>query len=38
MRTLRARGQGGDDHSALLSLVEDLAHHRIGERTLTLTT
>ena len=38
MRTLRARGQGGDDHSALLSLVEDLAHHRIGEPTLTLTT
>jgi 2-hydroxy-3-oxopropionate reductase len=38
MRTLRARGQGGDDHSALLSLVEDLAQHRIGEPTLTLTT
>jgi 2-hydroxy-3-oxopropionate reductase len=34
LRTLRARGQGGDDHSALLSLVEDLAQHRIGESTL----
>jgi|SRR5579872_1828158 len=31
LRTLQARGQGGDDHSALLSLVEDLARHRIGE-------
>jgi 2-hydroxy-3-oxopropionate reductase len=38
LRTLRARGQGGDDHSALLSLAEDLAQHRIGEPTVTLTT
>jgi 2-hydroxy-3-oxopropionate reductase len=37
MRTLRARGQGGDDHSALLSLAEELAQHRIAEPTLTLT-
>jgi 2-hydroxy-3-oxopropionate reductase len=35
LRTLRARGQGGDDHSALLSLVEDLAQHRISPRPLT---
>jgi 2-hydroxy-3-oxopropionate reductase len=34
LRTLRARGRGGDDHSALLSLVEDLAQHRIGEAVL----
>jgi 2-hydroxy-3-oxopropionate reductase len=33
LRTLRARGQGGDDHSALLSLVENLAGHRVGETT-----
>lgn len=38
LRTLRARGQGGDDHSALLSLVEDLAQHRIGKPNLALTT
>jgi 2-hydroxy-3-oxopropionate reductase len=29
-RALRARGQGGDDHSALLTLVESWADHRIG--------
>jgi 2-hydroxy-3-oxopropionate reductase len=33
LRTLRARGQGGDDHSALLSLIENLAGHRVGETT-----
>jgi 2-hydroxy-3-oxopropionate reductase len=31
MRALRARGRGGDDHSGLLQLVEELAAHRIGE-------
>jgi 2-hydroxy-3-oxopropionate reductase len=31
LRTLRARGQGGDDHSALLTLMEDAARHRIAE-------
>ena len=31
MRALRARGHGGDDHSGLLQLVEELAAHRIGE-------
>jgi len=30
LQALRARGQGGDDHSALLTFVEDLARHRIG--------
>lgn len=35
-KLLRSRGQGGD-HSALLSLVEDLAEHRIGESILTAT-
>lgn len=38
LRTLRARGQGGDDHSALLSLVEDLAQHPIGDQPLTAIT
>ena len=32
MRALRAKGHGGDDHSGLLQLVEELADHRIGER------
>ena len=31
MRALRARGHGGDDHSGLLQLAEELAAHRIGE-------
>jgi 2-hydroxy-3-oxopropionate reductase len=31
LQALRARGQGEQDHSALLSFVEDLARHRIGE-------
>jgi 2-hydroxy-3-oxopropionate reductase len=31
MRALRARGHGGDDHSGLLRLAEELAAHRIGE-------
>jgi 2-hydroxy-3-oxopropionate reductase len=30
MRALRAQGHGGDDHSGLLQLVEELADHRIG--------
>ena len=34
-RALRARGHGGDDHSGLLSLVEELADHRIGSQSLT---
>lgn len=29
-RILRANGQGDDDHSALLTLIEGWAHHRIG--------
>ena len=29
-RQLRAAGRGGDDHSALLSVVEEWADHRIG--------
>ncbi len=29
-RILRANGQGSDDHSALLTLIESWAHHRIG--------
>jgi 2-hydroxy-3-oxopropionate reductase len=29
---LRAKGHGGDDHSGLLQLVEELADHRIGTR------
>lgn len=29
-RALRAKGRGGDDHSALLSAIEDLAQHAIG--------
>jgi 2-hydroxy-3-oxopropionate reductase len=37
LRTLQARGQGGEDHSALLSLVEDLAQHTIGETALVAT-
>ena len=28
---LKVRGQGEQDHSALLTLIEDLAQHRIGE-------
>jgi 2-hydroxy-3-oxopropionate reductase len=31
MRSLRARGHGGDDHSGLIQLVEELAGHRVGE-------
>jgi 2-hydroxy-3-oxopropionate reductase len=30
LRTLRAKGQGADDHSALLTVIEDWAEHRIG--------
>jgi 2-hydroxy-3-oxopropionate reductase len=38
MRSLRAKGHGGDDHSGLLQLVEELAEHRIGSERLTATT
>jgi len=38
MRSLRAKGHGGDDHSGLLRLVEELAEHRIGSERLTATT
>ena len=31
MRALRAAGHGGDDHSGLLQIVEELAGHRVGE-------
>ena len=30
LQALEAKGQGGQDHSALLTLVEDAADHRIG--------
>jgi 2-hydroxy-3-oxopropionate reductase len=30
LRTLRAKGQGAEDHSALLTVIEDWAEHRIG--------
>ena len=29
-RALRAKGQGGDDHSALLTVIEESAQHQIG--------
>jgi 2-hydroxy-3-oxopropionate reductase len=38
MRALRANGHGGDDHSGLIQLVEELAQHRIGSESLTTTT
>ena len=31
MRALRAQGHGADDHTALLSLAETLADHRVGD-------
>ena len=31
LQALKLRGQGEQDHSALLTLIEDLAQHRIGE-------
>ena len=37
-RALRVKGHGGDDHSGLLQLVEELAEHRIGSESLTPTT
>jgi 2-hydroxy-3-oxopropionate reductase len=37
-RALRAKGHGGDDHSGLLALVEELADHRIGSHSLAATT
>ena len=33
LEALRMKGQGGQDHSAILTLIEDLAQHRIGEGT-----
>lgn len=30
LRTLRAKGHGADDHSALLTVIEEWAEHRIG--------
>jgi 2-hydroxy-3-oxopropionate reductase len=30
LRTLRARGRGAEDHSALLTVIEDWAGHRVG--------
>ena len=38
MRALRAKGHGGDDHSGLLRLVEELAAHRIGSELTATTT
>ena len=38
MRALRAKGHGGDDHSGLLRLVEELADHRIGSELTATTT
>jgi len=38
MRALRAKGHGGDDHSGLLQLVEELADHRIGSELTATTT
>ena len=38
MRALRAKGHGGDDHSGLLRLVEELAEHRIGSEMTATTT
>jgi 2-hydroxy-3-oxopropionate reductase len=38
LRALRAKGHGGDDHSGLIQLVEELAQHRIGSESLTTTT
>jgi 2-hydroxy-3-oxopropionate reductase len=38
MRALRAKGHGGDDHSGLIQVVEELAQHRIGSESLTTTT
>jgi 2-hydroxy-3-oxopropionate reductase len=31
LQTLQAKGQGSEDHSALLTLIEDAAQHQIGE-------
>jgi 2-hydroxy-3-oxopropionate reductase len=31
LRTLRAKGHGADDHSALLTVIEEWADHRVGE-------
>ena len=33
LEALRMKRQGGQDHSAILTLIEDLAQHRIGEGT-----
>jgi 2-hydroxy-3-oxopropionate reductase len=31
LQALRMKGQGDQDHSALLTVIEDWAQHRIGE-------
>jgi hypothetical protein len=31
LQVLKLRGQGDQDHSALLTLIEDWAQHQIGE-------
>jgi 2-hydroxy-3-oxopropionate reductase len=31
LRTLRAKGHGAEDHSALLTVIEEWADHRVGE-------
>jgi len=31
LEALKAKGSGDRDHSAILTLIEDLAQHRIGE-------
>jgi 2-hydroxy-3-oxopropionate reductase len=31
LQALKQRGQGDQDHSAILTLIEDLAQYRIGE-------
>jgi hypothetical protein len=31
LQALKQRGQGEQDHSAILTLIEDLVQHQIGE-------
>jgi 2-hydroxy-3-oxopropionate reductase len=33
LEALKAKGLGDRDHSAILTLIEDLAQHRIGEES-----
>lgn len=37
MRSLRARGHGGNDHSGLIQVIEELAGHRVGDPVQTAT-